>query len=255
MIHILFFFISSILISCTTFQKDIIDRSPSGYGDMSSPCRDARDCSNSLICKSGWCRLPSSQKEAYETCRAPGECVSGRCENNKCMPSSISPADNDQLCFMGVPTNCRSNKDYYGKCQASSFFPGFAGMSCSAPTDCISRRCGLDNKCLPGSDSLSCLWVNETCSSASDCCSKNCANNRCVGKGSLSCSNGTCGNLVGKICAAGNQRVVFETECCSLRMNSNFCVQGSSSSPQYCLNQDDCANGMRCDLKQKICSP
>lgn len=254
MTRLLLFIIFMIVAACTTPHK-IIDRSPSGYGGMNSPCKDSRDCSNFLICKSGWCKGFSNQKEAYEACRDPNECVSNRCENNKCIPSSASPADNEQECFMNVPTNCRSRKTNSGKCQASSFFPGFAGMSCSAPTDCISKRCGPSNKCLPGTDSLSCLWVNETCSNGYDCCSKTCANNRCVGKGNLPCSTGNCGDIVGKICATGNQRVEFETECCSLSMRANYCVPGFNDSPIYCLKSDDCPSGLVCDLRHKICAP
>lgn len=247
--------IFSILFSCVTNDKVVIDRLPSSYGDSNSPCRDTRDCSFGLFCKSGWCRQPDVKKEAFEPCRTYTDCHSSRCENNRCVPSSLAPADNDQECFAGVPTNCRSGKTTGGICQASSYFRGFAGMRCSSDTDCISNRCGFDKKCYAGNDSLSCKWVNETCSTFDNCCTGNCLNNRCVGRGSLNCNQGQCPNLVGKICATEGQRVQFETECCSLKMISNYCVKANSNAPSFCLANSDCSNGMICHPREKICVP
>ncbi len=244
-----------ILASCVTTNEITIERLPSSYGDFNSPCRDTRDCSLGLLCKSGWCRQPDTRKEAFETCRTYTECLSSRCENSKCVPSNLAPADNGQECFAGVPTNCRSNKTVYGICQASSYFRGFAGMNCSMDTDCISNRCGVDKKCLAGSDSLSCKWVNESCSPSDNCCSGNCLNGRCVGRGNSRCNQGQCSNLVGKVCAWEGQRVQFQTECCSLKMISNYCVRANSSSPVFCLQNSDCSNGMICDPRVKICVP
>lgn len=244
-----------ILSSCVTSNKTAIERLPSSYGDWNSPCRDTRDCRSDLLCKSGWCRQPDAKKEAFENCRTYTECLSNRCENNKCVPSGLAPADNDQECFAGVPTNCRSNKVVGDFCQASSYFRGFAGMNCSVDTDCISSRCGPNKKCNAGGDSLSCKWVNEMCSPTDSCCSGNCVNNRCVGRGSLSCNQGQCSNLIGKVCATEGQRVQFETECCSLKMISNYCVKTNSNSPSFCLQNSDCSNGMICHPRDKICVP
>jgi len=245
----------SLVASCVSPQKEMLKRSPSSFGDLNSPCRDSRDCAGLLICKSGWCRNSDPKREAFEFCRLAQECASGRCEGSRCIPSFASPADNDQECFGGVPTNCRSQKTFMGMCQASSFFPGLPGKTCSAPTDCISRRCGQANRCLAGSDSLSCAWVGESCGSDSECCSKTCLNNRCVGKGRQSCLNGSCPELVGRVCAAGRQQVQYDSECCSLRKSGMFCVEGSGSSPVFCLESRDCPNGLVCDPKRKFCVP
>lgn len=247
-------------LGCQNIVK--VGREPAAWKQVGSPCREARDCNSHLICQQGWCRQPQQKKEAYENCRSPQECRSLRCENQKCTPTNLVPADNGTICFAGLETNCRSQKmNVSGFCVPSSRFPGFPGMDCRIGPDCISQNCGPDFKCKPGPDSLSCAWITQDCENDRDCCSEICRDKnsrglgKCGGRTVSSCLYGNCSDSIGKVCAGPNQPVRTATECCSLRSIGGFCVNDPNSRAQMCLVPEDCASGQTCHPKQKICTP
>lgn len=241
-----------VFFSCSNLEKKI-EREPSSRGNISSPCRDSRDCDLQLACRKGWCQPPGLPAEAYEKCVRDNGCRSRRCETGYCVPSQSVPADNGEKCFMSIPTNCRSQSvDSSGRCKGSWRFPSFPGASCDVGTDCISGNCDtLTKRCEFGSDYLSCAWVGEAAATESQCCSRFLSQNICRGRRTESCRQGACGPDVGRVCAADGQRVKYSTECCSGVEYSGVCVPAGRQ--RFCQKTSDCPDGLVCDPRSMAC--
>jgi hypothetical protein len=155
-------------------------------GGAQTLCDDRKDCLDGMSCQDGKCR----GEKGFAGCTQTEDCTNGLfCVNGSCVGETIlQRCETDAQCVPGE--SCVQVSD-------QKFCLRQTGQACTKPFDCISRTCGADNKCQPGSD---------TCLSQADCTSPgNCVSGHCLlPNGSACTDNLKCqsGNCASGTCAS-----------------------------------------------------
>ncbi len=232
-------------------------QSQSGTQSLDQPCQFDFQCQGSLLCRKGWCRPFSQLGESGESCSRPQDCRSNSCVQQKCKATILVSANNGEDCQPNQEQLCRSGQCSENlKCQGSPRFGAFPKEDCKLDTNCLSFRCGSDQRCEFSFNTLTCAPVGERCDNRTQsCCSGSCVDGTCEAKPLSQCTqNNFCAGVVGRICAANGQVVRNDFQCCSGRQSGFVCVADYSKSFVPCRLNSDCRNGFICNQKTSLCS-
>jgi hypothetical protein len=173
-------------------------------GGVQAACTDRNQCLEGMACADGACR----GEKGFAGCTQNPDCTAGLfCVNGSCVAETIlQSCETDAQCVPGE--SCVQVAD-------KRFCLRQTGQPCRNPFDCVSRTCGADGTCQPGSD---------TCLSQVDCLNPaSCVNGRCLLPNGAACTD-------------------------NLKCQSGNCAQGACASVPIVCGPDrpPCPWTMRC---------
>ena len=145
------------------------------------------------------------KKKLSTACVSDGECCSGSCKSELCVPPPGSCTSTTQAC--SADWQCCSGNCGGGKCVFPAGVCKALDAACNGDEACCSGKCD-GAKCING-PLLICKPAGNACNKSLECCSGSCASGTCI------TSVSTCGDPDAACVAA--------KDCCSGKCTANKC--------------------------------